>query len=79
MEKALLLKAEVREKTGSHAAVGLRKQGRIPAVVYGHKQEPIAISLDAHELTKGLLHGHRVMDIQMGKEKQKVWRIIRCD
>jgi large subunit ribosomal protein L25 len=72
MEKSLLLKAEIREQTGSGHAAKVRKAGRIPAVVYGHKEEPVAISLDAHNLVEGLHHGHRVMDVQIGKKQQKM-------
>lgn len=72
MEKSLLLKAEIREQTGSSQAKKVRKDGRIPAIVYGHNEEPVAISLDAHSLIEGLHHGHRVMDVQIGKEKQKM-------
>lgn len=72
MEKSLLLKAEIREQTGSGQAAKVRKGGRIPAVVYGHKEEPVAISLDAHNLVEGLHHGHRVMDVQIGKKKEKM-------
>jgi large subunit ribosomal protein L25 len=72
MEKSLLLKAEKREHTGSSDATKVRKQGRIPAVVYGHKEEPVAISLDAHTLVEGLHHGHRLMDVQIGKKKEKM-------
>ena len=72
MEKALRLKAEKREHTGSKSAVRLRRQGRIPAILYGHKQEPEAISLDAHDFTEGLHHGHRLMDVQIGRKSQKV-------
>ncbi len=72
MEKSLLLKAEIREQTGSGHAAKVRKQGRIPAVVYGHKEEPVVISLDAHNLVEGLHHGHRVMDVQIGKKQQKM-------
>jgi large subunit ribosomal protein L25 len=72
MEKGLLLKAEIREKTGSGQAAKVRKSGRIPAVVYGHKEEPMAISLDAHNLVEGLHHGHRLMDVQIGKKKEKM-------
>lgn len=71
MEKVLLLKAEIRERAGSKHAAKLRKQGRIPAVVYGHKQKPVAISLDVHNLVEGLHHGHRLMDVQIGKRQQK--------
>lgn len=72
MEKALLLKAEIREHTGSKSAAKVRKQGRIPAIVYGHKKEPVAISLDVHNLVEGLHHGHRLMDVQIGKKRQKM-------
>ncbi|MBN1391419.1 MAG: 50S ribosomal protein L25 [Sedimentisphaerales bacterium] len=72
MEKSFLLKAEKREQTGSSSAAKMRKSGRIPAVVYGHKEEPAAISLDAHTLIEGLHHGHRVMDVQIGKKQEKV-------
>ncbi len=71
MAKTLLLKAEVREHTGSKAGRKMRKQGIIPAVIYGHKQEPVAISLDEHNFVEGLHHGHRLLDIQIGKKKEK--------
>ena len=72
MEKSLLLKAEIREHVGSKSAAKVRKSGRIPAVVYGHKKEPIAVSLDAHNLVEGLHHRHRLVDVQIGKEKEKI-------
>lgn len=71
MAKELLLKAEIREKTGSKAVRKVLKQGKIPAVIYGHKEEPIAVSLDAHNFVEGLHHGHRLMDVQIGRKKQK--------
>jgi large subunit ribosomal protein L25 len=72
MGKTLLLKAEVREHTGSKAVRKVREKGRIPAIVYGHKLEPVAISLDAHDFVEGLHHGHRLMDIQVGRKKEKM-------
>lgn len=71
MEKELVLKAEKRDKTGSRSAAKVRKEGRIPAVVYGHKQEPMAISLDAHGFVEGLHHGLRLIDVQIGRRKEK--------
>ena len=71
MAKTLILKAEVREHTGSKAGRKIRKQGKIPAVMYGHKQEPVVISLDEHSFVEGLHHGHRLLDIQLGKKKEK--------
>ena len=72
MAKTLILKAEVREHTGSKAVRKARRQGRLPAVVYGHKKEPMAISLDAHDFVEGLHHGHRLIDVQVGRKKEKM-------
>ena len=72
MAKTLLLKAELREHAGSKHAAKVRKQGRIPAIVYGHKQEPVAISLDAHNFVERLHHGQRLLDVHIGKKKEKM-------
>ena len=72
MEKTWLLKAEVREHTGSKAVRKVRQQGKIPAIVYGHKQEPVAISLDEHDFVEGLHHRHRLINVQVGRKKEKM-------
>jgi large subunit ribosomal protein L25 len=72
MAKTLLLKAEIRERTGSKAVRKVREQGRIPAIVYGHNEEAVAISLDAHNFVEGLHHGHRLIDVQIGRKKEKM-------
>jgi len=72
MEKTLRLKAGIRQQTGSKAAAKVRKNGQIPAIVYGHKQKPVAISLDAHDFVEELHHGHRLLDVQIDKKPQKV-------
>jgi large subunit ribosomal protein L25 len=72
MDKTLSLQAEVREHTGSKAAAAIRQNGRIPAIVYGHKEEPVAISLDAHDFVEGLHHGHRLMDITVAGNTGKM-------
>ncbi len=72
MNKTLLLEAQIRERTGSKEAARARRQGQIPAIVYGHKQDPVAISLDAHDFIEGLHHGHRVLDVKVGGKAQKM-------
>jgi len=45
------LEANVREKTGKGVARKLRRQGRVPAVLYGHHlQTPIILDVDAKEM-----------------------------
>lgn len=68
----MVLKAEIREQSGSKQSARLRGQGRVPAVVYGHKKDPVAISLDAHDFAEGLHRGQRLIDVQIGKKKEKM-------
>jgi len=44
------LKAEAREKVGKGSAREVRRNGRVPAVIYGDKQPPLAITLPYKEL-----------------------------
>ncbi|TWF54558.1 50S ribosomal protein L25/general stress protein Ctc [Neorhizobium alkalisoli] len=51
------LKAEARERVGKGSARELRRNGFIPAVIYGDKQSPIAIALNTNEVTKRIHAG----------------------
>jgi len=46
------LKAEARERVGKGSSRELRRNGLIPAVIYGGKQNPIAITISTNEVTK---------------------------
>lgn len=46
------LSVTLRERTGKGVARKLRSEGLIPGVFYGHKTEPVALSLDPVELKK---------------------------
>ena len=51
------LNVQSRTETGKGAARQLRMKNKLPAVLYGHKQEPIKFSLDRKEFTD-LVHNH---------------------
>ncbi|SMC61677.1 50S ribosomal protein L25/general stress protein Ctc [Rhizobium sp. RU36D] len=51
------LKAETRERVGKGSSRELRRNGLIPAVIYGDKQAPISISLNTNEVTKRIHAG----------------------
>lgn len=70
MDKALVLKAEIRQHIGSKDATRLRKQGQIPAVVYGHKKEPVSIALDAKSFVEGLHQGRRLVEVEIDKKNE---------
>ncbi|WP_312797788.1 50S ribosomal protein L25/general stress protein Ctc [Tianweitania sp.] len=44
------LKAEAREKVGKGSAREIRRNGKVPAVIYGEKQPPLAIALSYKDI-----------------------------
>jgi large subunit ribosomal protein L25 len=65
MSEQLTLSAETRERAGKGASRALRNQGRVPAVVYGDKQEPLSVHLEEKALVKALSTGHFMNSVVM--------------
>ena len=65
MSDALTLPAEAREKAGKGASRALRRAGRVPAVIYGGKEEPLMIHVEEKELVRQLGTGHFANSIVM--------------
>ena len=65
MSETLTLSAEVRERAGKGASRDLRRQGRVPAVIYGNKEEPQGIHVEERELMKLLNTGHFMNSVVM--------------
>lgn len=67
----IVLHAEKRKVTGKQVRK-LRREGKLPAIIYGHKVEPTALSLDLKETTKILstLTGSSLVTVSIeGKEE----------
>jgi len=58
MSDLLTISAEPRERAGKGASRALRREGRVPAVIYGDKKEAVAIHVEARALNKLLGTGH---------------------
>ena len=50
----------------------LRRDGKCPAVVYGHGEETVSITLEAHELLVALGHGERLWELDLEGKTQNV-------
>jgi len=72
MAERAKIKAETRTTLGSRRASAIRRDGKLPAVVYGHKEAPVAIAVDMHEFVEDLHHGHRLFDVEMDGTKTTV-------
>lgn len=75
MAETRTLTATPREGTGKGAARRVRREGRIPGVIYGGGDAPEAISLDYRELNKLIYAGHfltTIFELDMDGAKQRV-------
>ena len=72
MSDALTLPAVARERAGKGASRALRREGRVPAVIYGGKEEPTPIHVEAKELVRQLGTGHfmnSIVQVEVGGKK----------
>src|SRR5262245_49182335 len=67
------------DSRGKNEARRLRRDGRIPGVLYGAKKNTLAVTLDPKQITL-ILHsesGHNtILDLQVGSEKAKVMIVV---
>jgi len=69
------LSATARPKAGKGAARAVRREGRVPGVIYGDSKEPIGISLDFKELRQRIYAGHfltTVFNVDVDGTKHRV-------
>ena len=65
MSEVLTLAAETRDRVGKGASRALRRDGRVPAVIYGNKQDPEAVHVEEKELYRLLMTGHFMNSVVM--------------
>ena len=65
MSEMLTLSAEARERAGKGASRAIRREGRVPAVIYGNKEDPVGIHVEEKALMKMLNTGHFMNSVVM--------------
>jgi len=80
MSNAFKLEAKTREKVGSRYAQRARKAGELPCVLYGHKQGPVHICVDARTAIQHFEHGEKVFTLALeGKQETALLKEIQFD
>jgi len=72
MSDTLTLSAEARDRAGKGASRALRREGRVPAVIYGNNEDPQAVHVEEKSLNKLLGTGHffnSVVTLEVGGKK----------
>ena len=65
MSEQLTLSAETRERAGKGASRHLRREGRVPAVIYGNNEDPLSIHVEEKALVRALSGGHFMNTVVM--------------
>jgi large subunit ribosomal protein L25 len=79
MAEMVELKASNREGTGKAANRIIRKEGRVPGIVYGDSQEPQNVTLEYKEIFKQVQTGHFLSTVYMLDLEGKKVRVIPKD
>ena len=66
MAETVTLKTQPRKDFGTVSARRLRKEGLLPAVVYGHKEETLTVVLPREEVEKIVRRGVRIVSLEAG-------------
>ena len=76
----LSLTAKKRERTTKGTLLRMRKEGRVPAIVYGLDAEPEMVEVSATELRPHLSYRNHVIDLNVeGKSQQVMLKMVERD
>lgn len=70
MSSEVKIQAEPRTEFGKGAARRIRRQAKVPAVLYGHGIDPVHISLPGHELMLALKTANALLSVQLNGKSQ---------
>lgn len=73
------LHVEKRQELGTRHSVRLRREGRLPAVVYGHGEGSVSVSLPAEEMEASLRHGAKVVELTGAETGKALVQEIQWD
>jgi large subunit ribosomal protein L25 len=79
MSDTLVLSAEARDRAGKGASRSLRREGRVPAVIYGNNEEPQTVHVEEKLLVKLLGTGHFFNSVVMVEVGGKSIRTLPKD
>ena len=68
MQKTPSIQGQKRDRTGTRYARRLRQSGRLPAVLYGHKREPLHLHVDEKQVLTHLKHGAHLLSLELAGE-----------
>ncbi|MDR3110029.1 MAG: 50S ribosomal protein L25 [Planctomycetaceae bacterium] len=79
MAKAFQLTVSVRDTHGKRRNRRMRESGFVPAVLYGHKQDTVSLSIKADEIDAAIRHGNRFVALAGGLNEKAFIKSCQWD
>ncbi len=76
---AEVLNVEVRKEAGKRHAKRLRRDGGIPAVLYGHGEQTVSLAVPREQFSAALRHGSRLVELKGGANESALIRELQWD
>lgn len=73
------LTVSVRSERGSRHARRLRRNGQIPAILYGHGKQEVSLTISTDQFSAALRHGSRVVDLTGEINESALIREVQWD
>ena len=74
-----VLNVEKRETRGSQHAKRMRREGKIPAILYGHQQESVSLTLAADEIEAALRHNAHLFELKGSVSESALIKDVQWD
>ncbi len=66
------LKADLRDQLGTKKMAAFRELGKLPAVIYGHKQDTVSVAVDYAGFAEAAYAGNRIFALDVDGKKENV-------
>ena len=73
------LNVQIREQTGSLRVKRMRQGGNIPAMLYGHGEENVMLSVSAKELGRVINLGSYIVELKGGANESALIKEVQWD
>ena len=74
-----VLAVEIRDGRGTRVSRKLRKAGRLPAVLYGHGEAPVSLSIPTEQVDAAVRHGQKLVELSGGVSGQALLYDLQWD
>ncbi len=73
------LQVEPRDSVGSRSSQRLRASGKVPVVLYGHKEDVLSLAVSTKEMRKALSHRVKVVNLTGAADGQALVQDVQWD